>query len=290
MRETKPALEKISPAFGSSIALRQYSDPNRKKLPQWHFHPEVELVYVKGGSGKTHIGNHLSYFNRGQLVLIGSNLPHYGFTDSLTGNRSETIVQMKSNFMGDGFFDIPEMAKINKLVERAKMGLSFHGKTKRKIGEKIEKLVEYDPYDRLIKVLIILDKLAKSEEYSILNAQGFVMEIGMQDNNKINTIYDFVRDHYTRSISLSEVSEMVHMTEPAFCRYFKKISGKTFTKFVNEYRLVHASKLLTENPSSITHICFETGFNNFSHFTKQFKQFTGKSPSEYRKEVRHLVK
>jgi transcriptional regulator GlxA family with amidase domain len=116
-----------------------------------------------------------------------------------------------------------------------------------------------------------------------------VLEINMQDNNKVNVIYDFVRDNFTRPITLEEVADLVSMTEPAFCRYFKKISGKTFTKFVNEYRLVHASKLLAEQPLSITEICFQSGFNNFSHFNKKFKEFTDKSPSEYRKHLRHLV-
>lgn len=290
MKANKPSLEKISPEFGSSLVVRRFSEPCRNRTPEWHFHPEMELVYVNGGSGKRHIGNHLSYFGNGELILIGSNLPHHGFTDRLSGNRSETVVQMKTDFLGDRFFEIPEMESVRQLFERSKMGLSFHGKSKRKIGAKIEKLIEHDPYDRLLKLLAILKNLALSQEYSILNAQGFVLEINMQDNNRINRIYDYVRDNFQRVITLTEIAELVSMTTPAFCRYFKKISGKTFTQFVNEYRLVHASKLLAEKPSSITEICFQSGFNNFSHFNKQFKRFSGKSPSDYRKQLKHLVK
>lgn len=287
---TKPTFEKINPAFGSSISLKQYADPLRNKLPFWHFHPELELVYVNGGSGKRHIGSHLSYFNNGELIFIGANLPHFGFTDRLTSNQSETIVQMREDFLGAHFFDIPEMAQIKILFEKAKLGLSFHGKTKRKIGHKIEKLGKYDYYDRLLKLLDILKELSFSEEYAILNVDGFVLETQPQDNDRINVTFNFVRDHFKRAIPLEEISEAVSMTVPAFCRYFKKISGKTFTQFVNEYRLVHASKLLAEQPTSITEICFQSGFNNFSHFNKLFKQFTGKSPSIYRKELKQLVK
>ncbi|MGI9544173.1 MAG: AraC family transcriptional regulator [Cyclobacteriaceae bacterium] len=290
MKITKPAFEKINPTFGSSISLKQYADPCRNELPSWHFHPELELVYVNGGSGKRHIGSHLSYFNHGELIFIGANLPHFGFTDRLTSNQSETIVQMREDFLGEHFFSIPEMAIIQSLFEKAKLGLSFHGKTKRKVGRKMEKLSKYDPYDRLLKLLNILRDLALSEEYVILNVDGFVLETQLQDNDRINVIFNFVRDHFKRTIPLEEIAEKVSMTVPAFCRYFKKSSGKTFTQFVNEYRLVHASKLLAEEPTSITDICFKSGFNNFSHFNKQFKQFTGKSPSVYRKELRQLVK
>lgn len=79
------------------------------------------------------------------------------------------------------------------------------------------------------------------------------------------------------------------MTVPSFCRYFKKITHKTFTKFVNDYRLVHACKLLAEKPISITEIAFESGFNNFSHFNKTFKEFTGKNASDYRHELKSFL-
>ncbi|MDH3710064.1 MAG: AraC family transcriptional regulator [Cyclobacteriaceae bacterium] len=289
MRKIKPSLERISPTFGSSLLVRQFSEPCKNVEAVWHFHPEVELVYVNGGSGKRHIGNHLSYFHNGELILIGSNLPHYGFTDRLSGNRSETIVQMKEDFLGERFFEIPEMSGVLNLFERAKMGLSFQGKTKSKVGAKIEKLQQYDNYDRLLKFLTILKALAGSEEYQILNAQGYALEVNMQDNDKLNLIYDYVRTHFTKVITLEQIADVVSMTQPAFCRYFKKVSGKTFTRFVNEYRLVHASKLLAEQPSSITDICYQSGFNNFSHFNKQFKKFSGKSPSAYRKQIRKLV-
>ena len=79
------------------------------------------------------------------------------------------------------------------------------------------------------------------------------------------------------------------MTVPAFCRYFKKITSKTFTQFVNEYRVFYATKLLTESQSSITDICFECGFNNFSHFNKVFNEVVGKSASKYRSEIKSMV-
>jgi AraC-like DNA-binding protein len=191
--------------------------------------------------------------------------------------------------MGASFLELPEMQEVAKLFERARVGLSFYGKTKEVLGSRIEKLLEFDPFDRLLEVVSIMHNLATSKEYSLLNAQGLVLEINMQDNNKVNIIYDYVRDNFTRNITLEEIADLVSMTEPAFCRYFKKISGKTFTKFVNEYRLVHASKLLAERPYSITEICYQSGFNNFSHFNKKFKEFAGRNPSEYRKRIRNLV-
>lgn len=289
IKKTKAEFEAIQPTFGSSFFLRQFNHQTQNKAPTWHFHPELELVYVSEGSGRRHIGQHLSYFSEGDLLLIGSNLPHYGFTDRLTGSASETIVQMKPDFLGTNFFTIPEMHPIEMLFERARMGIAFHGETKEKVGSKLKELENLDAYDRLIRLLDVLHALADSEEYMLLNGEGLILEVSLQDSDRMNTIFNFVQTNFKRSISLDEVADLAHMTVPSFCRFFKKKSGKNFTRFVNEYRLVHASKLLSEETSSISQVCLECGFNNFSHFNKEFKQFTGKSPSAYRNELRKII-
>ncbi len=287
--KTKPTLEKISPDFGSSILVKKHTEFLKEIKAFWHFHPEIELVYVDKGKGKTHIGNHLSYFNNSQLLLIGANLPHNGFTDRLTTNGSETLVQFKPEFLGDAFFEIPEMKPILTLFEKAKKGIVFGVKTKQKLGIKIQKLTEKKGFKQILILLDILHTLSKSDDYTLLNADGFAFEAQPQNNNKIDEIFKYINENFNQHISLDEVADLVSMTVPAFCRFFKKSTGKTFTKLVNEYRVVHATKLLSESQSSITDICFECGFNNFSHFNKLFREFTGKSASKYRNEMMNLI-
>ena len=285
----KPTLKKLSPSFGSSIILKQHMEQVDKNDAYWHFHPELELIYVNKGQGKTHIGNHLSYFNNSQLILIGSNLPHNGFTDRLTANGTETTVQFKSNFLGDDFVGIPEMANVVSLFERAKMGIRFKMETKAVIGPKIDNLLEYAGLERVLKFLEILNYLAFTDDYTLLNADGFAFEAEPQDSAKIDIIFKHINRNFQNHITLDEIADKVSMTVPAFCRYFKKATGKTFTQLVNEYRVVHATKLLNESQMSIADVCFECGFNNFSHFNKQFNEITGKSASQYRKEIKLMI-
>ena len=285
----KPTLKKITPSFGSSLLVKKHVEFLKIEKPFWHFHPEIEIVYVNKGKGKRHIGNHISYFNNSQLVLIGSNLPHIGYMDRMTTNGSETLIQFKPDFLGEHFFKIPEMAAISNLFERGKKGIRFNIDIKQRIGTKIEELVNVEGAERIVSFLEILNDLATTDDYTLLNADGFAFEALPQDSNKIEKIYKYINHHYTDHISLDEVADLVSMTIPAFCRYFKKSTGKTFTKLVNEYRVVHATKLLTETDVSITDVCFECGFNNFSHFNKLFKEFTGKSASKYRNETKNLI-
>jgi len=288
MKTVSPAFEIIEPSFGSSFYFRKYVESANLKADVWHYHPEIELVYVNGGSGKRQIGSHISYYTDGDLILIGSNLPHCGFTDADTANTNETVIQMKPDFLGETFFEIPETKSISTLFNLAKVGIAFVGETKRSIGIKIEAMEKQSHFDRLMSLIGILSELEQSQDYLVLNAEGFSMELQVQDNERINLVFNYVQDHFRDLITLEEVSGLVSMTIPSFCRYFKKITNKTFTKFVNDYRLVHASKLLAEKPISISEICFESGFNNLSYFNKSFKEFSGRSASQYRQELRSV--
>lgn len=289
MKKINPTLELITPTFGSSFTFTNYVENANCKSDLWHYHPEIELVFVNGGSGKRQVGSHMSYYSDGDLVLIGSNLPHCGFTDEKTGNKNEIVIQLPADFLGKDFLNAPELKNIKQLFQKAKGGIAFGKETIKTIAPIIEEMGNRSNFDRLLRMIRILNDLAVSEEGTILNADGFAVELQVQDNDRINVVFNYVKDNFQEPIQLDFVSNLVSMTTPSFCRYFKRITNKTFTTFVNDYRLVHASKLLSENKKSITEISFESGFNNFSHFNKSFKAFTGKSASQYRHELKSLI-
>lgn len=153
----------------------------------------------------------------------------------------------------------------------------------------MEEMEDQSDFNRLITQITVLNELATTKEFRILNADGFSLLSDVKDNNRINEVFNYVKTHFKEEIPLEEMANITNLTIPSFCRYFKKITHKTFTQFVNEYRLVHASRLLAEQPMSITQVCYESGFNNFSHFNKKFKAFTGQNPSDYRKELKTVL-
>lgn len=290
MKHAKPSFEVIEPSFGSSFYYSKYEENINNKAHVWHYHPEIEMVFVNGGTGKRQIGSHVSYYTDGDLILIGSNLPHCGFTDTHTGNKNETVIQMKPEFLGSVFLGLNETKWISDLFNKAKAGIAFGSETKKAVGSQIEIMDHQQPFQRLLTLLTVLKELENAKDYKILNAAGFSMEMQIQDNDRISMVFNYVKDHFQEEINLMDIAEMANMTVPSFCRYFKKITKKTFTHFVNEYRIVHASKLLAEKQISIANISYESGFNNFSHFNKLFKEFTGKNASQYRKELRSVFK
>lgn len=281
----KPTLEHLASNANQALIYKRFDFKHKNHQPIWHYHPEIEIVFVNEGAGKRQIGSHVSYYNDGDLICIGSNLPHCGFTDSFSNKRKETILQFLPNYLGEAFFDLEEMKPIKKFLEKAKLGLVFSGKTKKEVGKMIEKMQHKSPIERILDSVLILKRLQESTECQLLNANGFAVNAESQDNHRINKVMNYVQQHYKNPIPVEDIANHVNMTVPSFCRNFKKITGKTFTQFVNEYRLVHATKLLSEEQESVQNICYECGFNNFSHFNKLFKQHTGKTPTAYRKSL-----
>ncbi|MEL7122534.1 MAG: AraC family transcriptional regulator, partial [Bacteroidota bacterium] len=176
-----------------------------------------------------------------------------------------------------------------KLFERAAHGISFSGKTKEQVGKLIKEMELQFGFKRLMTLLEVLNVLGTSKNYTSLNASQLTFEVNSQDYDRVQKIYNHVEHHFLDHIALEEMAELINMTVPAFCRYFKKLTGKTFTQFVNEFRVDYACKLLSEPENTIANICFESGFNNISHFNKQFKQIAGVTPRQYRYNLKKVV-
>ncbi|MCI5081162.1 MAG: AraC family transcriptional regulator [Saprospiraceae bacterium] len=285
----KASLEKIEPGFGSSFTLRRFTDIIYCKNPSWHFHPEYEIVYISNGRGKRHVGGHISYYEDGDLIFLGPNLPHFGFTEELYEEHVEYVVQLKEDFLGKDFLHKPEMQAIRQLFERSRNGLSFSAKTKKLIGQQLDLMYQQDNFERLLTLLSILQTMATVDDYKTLNANGLAFEVNGQDQQRMQRIYAFVEEHFQEHIPLETAAKQIQMTVPAFCRYFKKLTQKTFTQFVNEFRIAHACRMLSDEHLSIANISYESGFNNLSHFNKQFKAITGTSPREYRKNLKTVI-
>lgn len=283
----KPRFEIIKPQFGYSFFYKRYDalHPN-PTLANWHYHPEFELVYVNEGAGKRQVGTHLSHYRNGDLILIGSNLPHCGFTRTLSGGQRETLIQWRMDAFGDGFFQIPELKPIRRLFEQAKSGMVFHGEDKRAIGAVLESMQDLEGPQRFLTLLKALTLMANATQYTVLNAGSILLEAKMEDQEKINRIFNYVRENFNEEIALSDIAAQVYLTPSSFCKYFKKITNKTFVQYLIEYRLIHAAKLLHESKLAISDICYECGFNNYSHFNKKFKEMMGRTPLQYRNELR----
>lgn len=286
----KPYFEKIEPEFGRSFALKRFTQEQGASKPFWHFHPEYEIVYISHGRGKRHIANHISFYEQGDLIMLGPNLPHLSFTEELSESHTEIVVQMRPDFLGRDFWALPEIAEIRALFERAEHGIVFYGATKEWVGGQLNAMVDMGPLDRLLALLGVLQGLARTSEFQPLSVEGFALPVDAQHYERIERVFEYATRNFQQEVTLEEAARQVNLTVPAFCRFFKKLTGKTFIQFVNEIRISHACDLLAHGPMGIAQVSYESGFNNLSHFNKQFRQITGVTPKEYRRNLVKVVK
>ena len=284
--ELKANYEAISPDLGHSYkcAFFDMNTPNQKKL-RWHYHPEVELVYINSGVGKRQVGTHLSNFKDGDLILIGSYLPHTGFTKDFDEGQKEIVIQFKPDVFEGAFKNFVELKMINQLLELSKKGIIFSGPIKEDIGLRMEGLKYESQIDGFLTFIKILHDLALAKDKEILNAAGYAFISSPIENKRLKIIFNYIRDHFMEPIALEDISSEVFMTPQSFCRFFKKSTHKTFTTFLNEYRINHATKLLSETDLEVKSICYESGFNNLSNFFRNFRKITNYTPNAYRESL-----
>lgn len=283
----RPQLLKITSeptiSFSARKDLKPYANNN------WHYHPEIELIHIIKGEGTLFAGDSSIRFKDGDVVLLGSQLPHYWrfddiYTDVNPVPSSIELLQFCEDFWGHDFLKLPENKAIVRLFEKAKRGIIIPESISSLAKKTLTNLIASKDAERLyflIKLLSILCQI-KSPNYISLST-NFKFE--SSENERINAIYNYSLNHFKQKIYLKDVAAVANLATHSFCRYFKKRTKKSYSTFIIELRVGYACKLLSEKRLSIKEICFESGFNSFTNFNKQFKLFKGLPPNEYRKKM-----
>ncbi len=278
----KAQLEKIAAPLENSFKSFIYQN-NRFDAP-WHFHPEFELTYIVKGKGMRYVGNTIQKFEEGDFVLLGSNLPHcWKNTETNDGLVESIIFQWDENLLGKDWILKREFFEIKKLLHKASKGIKFHQKTAENYLKKLKDILEQPPFKKMIHFLEFLETLSQVKEYDTLCSPNFTPILNRKATNRIETVYHFVRHNYDKKIKLSDVSNLVSMSDEAFCRFFKKSFDKSFFTFINEYRINLACKLLSETNKQVGQIAYECGYESLPFFYKQFQKFMNCSPLVFRK-------
>lgn len=266
----------------SFIARKLLMGDSSEKI---HSHKNFELNLVLSGSGRRIIGNHISSYQAGDLVLLGPNVPHnWQVLDIKEDNPPTCIVtHFFENIISSDFFNIPELESIQQLLQSAKKGIHFKGERVQKIIPKLERLVEIEGLEAYIELLKIFNQLLQIEDFNYLSLTPYYTETFDKDLDHINKVYEYVFENIQEGINLKHAAGLVHMAPGSFCRYFKKKTKLPFMQYVKNIRIGMAAKMLAESDKQITQICYESGYNNLANFNHYFKIIMKKTPTEYRK-------
>lgn len=274
-----------------------YIDARRERVSYfanpWHFHDELEITFVISSEGTKFIGDHISEFRPGEIILLGSRLPHYWrnhnsyYQNAADKGAEAIIIRFNQDYAGSEFLRIPPMKPIFDLLNDAKRGIYIAGNNE-VLQEKLINFLTLDEGRKTIALTEILFSIATQRPYSYLCSIGYAHQYKSNDIEKIDTVYNYVLNNFKSDLSLKDIAMKCNMNTAAFCRYFKKKTGKTFKDFMNEIRLGNAAKLLLKGDLSIAEVAFESGFNNPSYFNRLFKRMKGTTPKAYQLQYLHI--
>lgn len=274
----KTLLQKIPLDHHESFACRTYTTPIFET--NWHQHEEYELILITQGNGTALIGDYVNEYRKDDVYFLAGNLPHWFRKSNPKIIGSAIVIHFTRQIFENGFINTPELSQISKLLD-LQNGLLFQKKLKQLITEHILKINEKKGFERMMLLLSCLQEIANGNQYDIITKNFSDSKNNV--NPTIESIIEYTFKNFKNPIALKEVAQTAKMTIPTFCRFFKRNIKKSYFDFLQEVRISHACKMLHSTQNSVMSICYESGYNSWSHFSKQFKVVKKMTPTDYRK-------
>ncbi len=281
-----PSLANDSNFSEDSFHIGIFQD-NLDKLT-WHYHNHYEISFITEGVGKRIVADSVEFFMPSDLVFIGRNLPHVWIADKderLWTNRSLEMVflQFDTRVISQKLLLLPEFKYVNNAIIMSERGIKILGSTLNDVSELMLQMPYLKSIDRFLYLFKILDLIGKSDNIEPLASAEYIKSRFSSNNKRIEIIHDYLMKNYREEINLKNLSSLVNLTEGSLCRFFKENMGLTIIEYLNKIKIDYSCELLKNLDLSILEVCYDSGYNNLSHFNKQFKKFTSVSPKEYRR-------
>lgn len=279
-------MEKIIEKTDESFFIGIFQDNLEQST--WHYHNNFEISFITEGSGKRIVADSIEEFQPGDLAFIGPNLPHVWIVDKETRMQFRRTLEMvflqfTLNVLPSQLLNLPEFNNVKRALDLSERGIQISGQTLNEVSEIMLQLPYLESFERMLHFYKIMDTIGKSKTNIQLASKEYFKIRFTTGDRRIANIHDYLMNNYHEEINLKNLAELVKMAEGSLCRFFKKHMGITLFEYLNQIKTEFACRLLMDQELSITEVCLDSGFNNLSHFNKQFKRITGVPPSEYRK-------
>ncbi|MEL7118715.1 MAG: AraC family transcriptional regulator [Bacteroidota bacterium] len=280
----KPFYTKVTTDYHNPISIRKDELPHFYR--HWHYHDEYELVYVHKSSGLRYVGDSIAPYFPGDLVLMGSCLPHiwmdeYDETEPPEKQAIATIIHFQRKFVHSDFLQFPSMENIKNLFAQSARGIRFIGLEN--IETQLTEILEKKSTDRMMAILNLLNQMCKHEQTKLLSSTYYRLPESKREDDRLSKIHDYILRHFREKMTLKELSAIAMMTPPAFSNYFKNKTRKSVFTYINDLKIGYSCRLLIETDWNIDQVAFKSGYNNTTFFNRKFKEKMSQTPKSYRK-------
>ncbi len=252
-----------------------------------HWHKEIEMIYFEKGTFAFSC-NSVDYTIEGPaLAFVDAGVLH-GL--SLRRGQRESALVFDCRMLSFEWYDESQRVILEPLInQKVKLPPFLYPEDeiwpeilplyKKALTEARKKKASSN-----LKVkLYLAEILSLLYEHQLLTATETMAEAKGYQVENIKKAATYIREHYTSKMKISDVADYMGMSEQYLCRYFKKMTGKTLTEYMNEIRIEKASEMLSNTNEKVIDIAIQCGYDNISYFIKRFKNLKGITPQEYRK-------
>lgn len=281
----------ITPFINSSLHIelrdQAYLFSPLHGRPCFHSHPELELVFILEGYGKRIIGNKVTKYEAGDMVFIGSGVPHLWLSDPVFYEKDSILrSRLIIMYINPKIFEpmlafVTEFEGVKEMFQQASKGINIFGKTRNDISDQLIALASKTGFEKAIGLLEIMHLISISEDRSFIENNEINVPAS-QNSDRLIDVIKFTKDNIHKPISLKQVAEVACMAIPSFCRFFKNRTKMRFSQYLADTRMTYACKLLIELDKPISEIAYMCGYSSNSHFCKVFKDHTRQSPFQYK--------
>ena len=280
----KPYLEHIVSSTDSSWVL---FDRRLDRIPfEWHYNTEYELTLTLNSRGQRFIGDDISFYEDGDLVLIAPRIPHtwYSSGDVDPGRKHQAIVLWFSDKFVQGMIEPHvELRPIGKLLKASARALVFSEPVRQRARTIICGMLEQPPPARLLSLLTLLLLLAEDHGASWLTSEaGASISFPAASEERIGRVVSYLHTHYRDEIVVSKLMRTAALSRSSLHRSFKQQTNMTIGDYVAQLRVGNACALLMSSSKPISLIADEVGYASLANFNRQFKSLKGKTPREFR--------
>ena len=254
----------------------------------FHFHKECQLVYVLSGSGTRIIGHSIERFEEGDLTFVGPNVPHVWYSESKPDEPASEAISLalyiNPEIICEHLSALTDTQELRQFFRESERGIRICGEKKELIIHILKQMHAQQSrhVGMLASFLQILDQLLDPEELVWLNVPDPIASYTSQTSGRVPKLMHFIQQNFKEDITLQQAASVAGLQLHSFCRFFKTLTNRTFSDFLNEVRIGFACKLLQQSDLPVTQIALECGYTNISYFNRCFKKINKMSPKVYR--------